>query len=117
MRRIPFVIAMIILAAHFLRTGALTLTLLCLLFPFLLFIKRSWVITATSLFAYIGGIIWLFVTYELYLARVASGQPWTRMIVILGTVAIFTFAAGMLLKTAAVRKHYDSSKGPNPTLD
>ncbi len=117
MRRIPFVIAMIILAAHFLRTGASALTLLCLLLPFLLFIKRSWVITTTSLFAYFGGIIWLFVTYDLYLQRAASDQPWARMILILGTVAIFTFAAGILLKTAAVRKLYSPSKGSTPTQD
>ncbi len=94
----PAVLSMIVLAAHFLRSGNLVLTIPCFLSPLLLLSKRNWVnrILQGALFA--GGLIWVNTAMTIYKARVASDQPWGRMAIILSCVALFALASVLLLE-------------------
>ena len=43
---------------------------------------------------------------QLVASRQLSGKPWLLAVVILGTVAAFTFGAGLLLNSRVIRARY-----------
>jgi hypothetical protein len=105
-RVIPIIIAALLLAAHFLRAGNLLLTAVCGLMPLLLLIKKRWSVWALQLFAFAGVVIWLGVAITIVRQRIMLGDSWLRVLFILGGVALFTAAAGLLLNSAAVKERY-----------
>ena len=103
---ILLIIAAVGLAAHFLRNGELLLVTVCLLLPLLLFLKKRWSLIVLQLFAYLGTLVWVQTAVQIVQERVALGRPWARMVVILGTVALLTALAGLLLNSAVVKEKY-----------
>lgn len=104
-----YVLAALLLGAHFLRSGNLLLMLLCLAAPLLFLHRRRWSLIALQILAYAGALIWLWVTVELVISRQQSGRPWTLGAAILGAVAVFTLASGLLLNSANLRKRYTTA--------
>lgn len=98
--------AALLLSAHFLRQGNLGLTGVCLLAPLLLLVKKRWSLLVLQGLAYLGALIWLRTAIILIQQRLALGEPWFRIALILGAVALLTVVAGLLLNTAAVRAKY-----------
>ena len=111
LRLIPIMLASLILGAHFLRDGHLTLVVVCVFLPFLLLIGRRWVLQVLQGVALVGALIWARSTYTLVQSRMADGAPWMRMFLILGGVTVFTLWAGYLLRSEKVRQHYPSGAG------
>ena len=105
-RIMPLIVASLLLAAHFLRDGNLVLTLGCVLVPLLLFVKSRWSWLAAQLFAYVGAAIWLYTTTAIVQQRIYWGEPWVRVVLILGGVALFTAWAGLLLHAQPVKERY-----------
>ena len=101
-----FIIAALLMAAHFLRQGNLALLGLCLLAPLLFLRRKRWVLIALQVAAYGAAGSWVIVAVRLVQLRQASGQPWLLAAGILGVVALFTAAAGLLLNSGAIRKRY-----------
>lgn len=110
-RLIPFMLASLILGAHFLRGGSTILVAVCVLFPLLLLIKKRWVLQLLQGFALVGALIWASAAYVLVQSRLEAGAPWMRMLLILGGVAVFTLWAGFLLRSETVQKRYPSDVG------
>jgi len=108
LRLIPLVIAYPLLAAHFLRGGNLGLTLLCLLIPFLLLIKKRWSLIIVQVSLFLGSWIWVRTAIIIIHDRMMLGISWWKILIILGPVAIFTLSAGLLLNSSVVRKKYPS---------
>ncbi len=106
MRRLPIVLAYLLLGAHFLRAGLLALTVACILAPLLLLIHRRWALIALQAGAYLGALIWLYTTIRLVQWRQATAQPWGRMLLILLVVTFFTVAAGLLLNSGKLKARY-----------
>ena len=102
----PLILASLLLAAHFLRGGNLVLTLMCVLIPLLLLIKKWWSWLAVQLFAYAGAAVWIYTGVAIVQQRIFWGMPWARLVMILGGVALFTIWAGFLLNTASVKAKY-----------
>jgi len=107
-RLIPLVIAYLLLAAHFLRGGNLGLTMLCLLIPFLLLIKKRWSLTIVQVSLFLGSWIWIRTAIIIILERMMLGISWCKVLIILGPIAIFTLSAGLLLNSPVVREKYPS---------
>jgi hypothetical protein len=105
-RLFPICFAMVLLAAHFSRNGNTLLAFATILVPFLLFIKQRWVIYFLQTFAWLGSLSWAVGTYNLVTNRMAYGQPWTRMFIILSIVTLFTIWAAYWLNGAAVKEKY-----------
>jgi hypothetical protein len=97
MRFVPAVIASLLLAAHFLRSGNQLLVLTSLGVSFLPLIPRPWARLAHRLLLLAGACEWIRTSYQLAGVRIQLGEPWTRMVMILGAVALFTAASAMLL--------------------
>ncbi len=105
-RIIPFILSFIVLAAHFLRFGNLLLTALCLLIPFLLLVKKRWILIALQALTVAGALFWVKVAIDLLFFRLAVGVPWMRMVAILGAVAVFTLWSAWLLTSPKVAKRF-----------
>ncbi len=98
----------VLLAAHFLRIGNLPLTVGCLCFPLLWFVKTRWSPILLQVFTYVGTLIWIRTTFQIYRSRIAFGMPWGRAVVILTSVALFTLGSGLLLNARIVKEKYPS---------
>ncbi len=107
-RIIPLIVSSILLGAHFLRDGNLILAAACVLIPLLLLIKKPWSLLATQGLMYVGVVIWLYTAYTMIQVRQFLGQDWSRLAIILGTVALFTLFSGLQLNSAVVKKRYYS---------
>jgi hypothetical protein len=54
----------------------------------------------------LGALEWVRTLYELAQVRAALGQPFTRMMIILGIVAAVTFCSALLFQSPALKKIY-----------
>jgi hypothetical protein len=54
----------------------------------------------------LGALEWVRTRYELAQVRAAYGQPFTRMMIILGVVAAVTFCSALLFQSPALKKIY-----------
>jgi len=106
-RLLPVILSSLLLGAHFFRAGLTFLAVLILLFPVLLLVKRAWVARLAQLVLALGGIEWIRTLLVFVAARREIDQPWTRLAVILGIVALFTTGSGLLFSlSGALRKRY-----------
>ena len=103
-----FVVASLLLAAHFFRQGSLLLTAVSLLAPLLFTVRRPWSLVVLQVAAYFAAAIWIVTAVLLVQERVAMGRPWTVAAIILGTVACLTALAGALLNSRAIKEKYRS---------
>jgi hypothetical protein len=103
MRFVPAILASLLLAAHFLRSGSYILVAASLGLSLLPLIRRPWSRLAHRVFLIAGACEWIWTSYRLVNIRMHLGEPWTRMVIILGTVALFTAAAAMLLPRSTPR--------------
>jgi hypothetical protein len=105
-----YVVASILLAAHFLRGSHLLMVALCLAVPLLFLWKTRWSLVALQLLAYGAAVTWIVVAIQLVQVRWHYGERWVVAAVILGSVALYTLLAGLLLNSRTIRDHY--SKWP-----
>jgi hypothetical protein len=105
-RLFPVVLSAVLLAAHFLRYGALLLALAVLLLPLLLLERRPWVPRVMQVLLLVGALAWVRTGVGLARERMARGEPWTRMAVILVAVALVTGLSALVFRLPAVRTRY-----------
>lgn len=100
--------ALVLLGAHFFRAGLVPLTVACLGLIALLFARARWAWLATQGALWLGMLEWLRTAWLFASARAQSGQPYGRLLAILGGVALVTAVAAMVLRTTAAREHFRS---------
>ena len=106
-RLLPVILSSLLLGAHFFRAGLIFLAVLAVLFPCILLVKRAWVARLAQFVLVLGGIEWVRTLLVFVADRRETGQSWTRLAMILGTVALFTIGSGLLLTLAgALRNRY-----------
>lgn len=103
---IPIVLSLAVLGAHFLRYGNWAGVFVALLLIALLFLRRPWVALLMQIVLVAGTLEWLRTMYELAQIRALHGQPYGRMLVILGIVAAVTFCSALLFQSATLKKIY-----------
>ncbi|MBK5105979.1 MAG: hypothetical protein MUP61_08400 [Burkholderiales bacterium] len=107
-----YTVSALLLGAHFLRAGNLVMVALCIAAPLLFLWRQRWSLIFLQLLAYGAAATWIAVAAQLVQLRQQSGQPWTAAAVILGTVALLTLLAGLLLNSDAMRERYTSGQAP-----
>ena len=103
---VPVVLSLVILGAHFMRYGNSMGVVGALALIALLVIRRPWVARLMQVVLILGALEWLRTLYELAQVRAALGQPFTRMMIILGIVAAVTFCSAWLFQSPALKKIY-----------
>jgi hypothetical protein len=105
-RIVLYVIAALLLGAHYLRAENYLPLALCLAAPLLFFVRKRWSLIVLQVMAYAASTIWLLAAIRLVHVRQQSGQPSTAAALILGAVVLFTFVAGLLLNSRAIAQRY-----------
>jgi len=90
------IISSLLIGAHFFRWGYYPLVIVSLLFPVLLAVRRAWTTGVVRLLLVLAAIEWIRTLIMLVAERRATGMPWTRLLIILGSVAIFTIASAIM---------------------
>ena len=106
LRLLPVILSYLLLAAHFYRAGQVALTAVCALLPLLLLLRRAWVPLLFLLLLALGALEWLRTLYVFASMRVAFEQPWGRLALILGAVALFTALSALVFLNRRLRARY-----------
>jgi len=108
---LPAALSALVLGAHFLRRGQLFAVLLCLALVALLFTRRAWCARVVQGALLLGAIEWMRTIAETVPQRVAAGEPWLRMAMILGAVALVALVGALLFQTTRLRERYGLNAG------
>jgi hypothetical protein len=99
-------LAFALLAAHFYRASAWLPLSCCVVLALLLPLRRAWVPRLVQGCLIAGTGEWLWTAFDLVQQRVALGQPWLRLVFILGLVALLTAASALVFRSPALRARY-----------
>jgi glucose dehydrogenase len=99
-------LALLLLAAHLMHAGWLPLAGLALLLIGLLFVRRPWAARTVQAVLAIATIEWVLTAYGLAQLRLGHGQPYLRLVLILGSVALFTAVAVAAFQHPALRTRF-----------
>ena len=108
------VLSLVVLGAHFLRDGTWVGVFACLLLIGMLFLRRPWVARVMQVALVLGALEWLRTMYELAHVRALHGQPYGRMLAILGVVAAVTMCSAFLFQSTTMKKVYRFEKVGSP---
>ena len=103
---VPVVLSLVILGAHFMRYGNSVGVIGSLLLIALLIVRRPWVARLMQVVLILGALEWVRTLYDLVQVRTALGQPFGRMLVILGIIAAVSFCSALLFQSPALKKIY-----------
>jgi hypothetical protein len=106
MKLAPIFISALLLGAHFYRAGWFPLAVSCTGFPILLAIQRAWAARSVQVFLVIGSLEWIRTLFMLVDVRRTFGQPWIRLFIILGLVALFTGLSALVLQAPPLKSRY-----------
>ncbi len=106
-RLLPVIISLLILSAHFTRVGIHFLSLLLLILPFILLIRNKWIPPLLQLILAAGAAEWIRTLFIYVNQRQAVGEPYFRLILIIGTIALFTGLSALVFKNKALKERYN----------
>jgi hypothetical protein len=99
-------LALVLLAAHLMHAGWLPLTAVALLLLGLLAVRRPWAGRTVQVVLAVAAIEWALTAYGLAQLRMGHGQPYLRLVMILGSVTLFTTLAAAAFEHPALRRHF-----------
>ena len=97
-RLLPATLALLLLAAHFVRASRQPLAAALLALVALLFVPRVWAARTVQAVLAVGVGVWLHTAWLFAAARRAQGAPSARLWAILGAVAAFTALAAWMIE-------------------
>ena len=99
-------LAAVLLAAHFYRAGQIVPAALSVAALLLLAVPRAWAARVLQLVLVAGALEWLRTLAMFASARMAMGQPYLRLTLILLAVAAFTAVSAIVFRQATLRRRY-----------
>ncbi|MDZ7335441.1 MAG: 4Fe-4S binding protein [candidate division KSB1 bacterium] len=103
---LPIILSCLLMAAHFSRANQHGLAISCLLLPLLLLVKRRWVARVIQVLLLLGALEWITTTLRIVQMRQAHGVPWMRLVIILGSVALFTALSALVFESRKLKQRY-----------
>lgn len=100
------VLSLIVLGAHFLRYGNMLGVLGALVLIGMLFVRQAWVARLIQAILVLGALEWVRTLFVMARWRAAQGEPFVRMVVILGIVAAVTLCSALLFQLPALKRIY-----------
>jgi hypothetical protein len=110
LRLLPVILSFGLLAAHFSRADLFPLVIISLALPFLLFIRKAWAARAIQLLLLAGAGEWIRAMFGYIAIRKEIGEDWTRLAIILITVALLTALSTMVFRGKSLKKRYQFEK-------
>lgn len=109
---LPAGLSALVLGAHFLRAGNLGLLLASLALIALMFVRRPWAARIIQVGLLLGALEWLRALIVLVTLRMQTGEPFTRLAIILGSVAVVSVASTLLFRTRRLRQRFGFTAAP-----
>lgn len=106
LRLLPVILSFLLLGAHFYRAGLPVLSGFCAGALLLLFVRSAWIPRLFQVLLVLGALEWLRALYGFAAMRIAFGEPWTRLAMILGGVALFTALSGLVFRSQKLKAFY-----------
>jgi hypothetical protein len=106
------VLSLLVLGAHFLRAGATLLVVAVIALLVILAVRRPWVARAVQVALLIGTAEWLRTIANLTRERMNIGEPYLRMVAILGAVAVVTFLSAAAFQFGSLGRTYGLGRQP-----
>jgi hypothetical protein len=97
LRTIPAILAALALGAHFLRAGSHVAAAACLVLVPAFLVPHPAIRRFSRIVLAAGAALWLITAWRIARFRLAAGEPYLRMLAILGAVAAFTALAAWVL--------------------
>jgi hypothetical protein len=105
-------LAFAVLAAHFYRAGDwIPVALVVALLP-LHFVRAPWAARTLQASLVLGALEWIRTVVQLVALRESMGQPWTRLAIILGSVALATALCALVFETRGLRARFGRPARP-----
>lgn len=98
--------AVLLLVAHFFRAGEIVLAAASVAALVLLAVPRAWAARVLQVALLAGAVEWLYTLAVFASTRMAMGQPYLRLTLILAAVALFTAASAAVFQQATVRRRF-----------
>lgn len=99
-------LSLLVLGAHFYRAGQLPLVIAAVALIGVQFVRRAWVPRLLEAALVLGAAEWVRTLLVLRAARLAGGEPATRLVMILAGVAAVTFLSAFVYRTSRLRRRY-----------
>ena len=103
-------LALALLAAHFYRAGAWLAVGAVVVVAVLLFVRKPWAARGLQIALVAGAVEWIRSAAQFVALRESMGQPWTRLAIILGAVALFTALCALVFETRSLRERFGRSR-------
>ena len=108
---VPIYLSLLIMAAHLWRLGLFPLGLALLFAPLLLLLKKPWVARFFQVAMLIIMAEWLHTTWRYVQLRQQMNQPWHRLLLILGVVALLSGLSALVFRPDSLRRAYGLDQG------
>ena len=99
----PPVLSFLLLGAHFYRSAHDLLVGACVALAVLACVPRRWAAGVARVALALGALEWVRTTIDFARDRAAAGQPWLRLVLILGGVGLFTLASSLVFSARRLR--------------
>jgi len=103
---LPVITSSLLIAAHFYRMGFAPLIFIALLLPLLILVRHRWAARTVQIYLFFAAVEWvraLLIFIEIY---ERAGMSWTRLAIILGGVALFTFGSAMIFFCRPLKNYF-----------
>ncbi len=107
----PSITALLLLGLHFFRNDNALAMYFSFLVIFVMFIRRPWSARLLQTCLIIGTFEWVRATISLIFERNENGEPFLRLSIILGAVALFTLLSSLVFRTKRIRSHFNDIRG------
>jgi len=100
------VVALLLLAAHFVHAGLWPVAAACVAATALLWVTRPWAARTLQALLALGAIEWILTAATRAHMRIAHEQPYVRLLAILGTVAVLTVLAALAFQHPGLARRF-----------
>jgi hypothetical protein len=100
------VVCFLLLAAHFLRAGAVLFMALSFGLLALLPVRRPWAARVLQGWLLLGVVVWVLSGVAFATDRAAQGKPFLRLVAIMGSVAAVTALAALTIQSGRLGRHF-----------
>lgn len=103
---LPAILSLLVMGAHCMRLGYPVLMLIPFSMLVLLAWPRKWVARAVQVTLILSALEWLRAMFSYISVRMQLGQPWLRLVFILGGVALFTLLSSLAFRSRRLKQRY-----------
>ena len=104
------IFSLLLLAAHFSRINVPYLPYIFLILPFLFLWKKETIRVAIQIVLFLGGFVWIYAINHYVNIRIANGENWLRLLIILSLVSLFTFYSSYLMSSSSIKNWFNKGK-------